>query len=270
MATSESNLAAISSASQLLTRTSNSQSMNIAEQAISGLTNLGESFSSIFTGAQQASETLNQLSPSNIDNETDSINTIQQSIFSSLGLGSLSNETGLSTLDLLTSQSSIEFMQASLLSALQTSVFSAKTEISNTTSEIDTTIDSNSLTAEGSIINSLAQLSFGEDGLDSNDAFDIVNILQHIPVVSAFYQDVTGQEDISMISKLSGGYLYGGPIGLAYSALDLAIKSYSGTSINEAMLDFNYASLFSGEDDAQELQTTNQTSVKQFNFLNQK
>lgn len=161
-------------------------------------------------------------------------------------------------------------MQASLLSALQTSVFSAKTEISNTTSEIDTTIDSNSLTAEGSIINSLAQLSFGEDGLDSNDAFDIVNILQHIPVVSAFYQDVTGQEDISMISKLSGGYLYGGPIGLAYSALDLAIKSYSGTSINEAMLDFNYASLFSGEDDAQELQTTNQTSVKQFNFLNQK
>lgn len=142
---------------------------------------------------------------------------------------------------------------------LQTSAFSSKTLSSATSNETDTTI-------EESMLNSLAQISFGEDGLDSNDAFDIVNILQHIPVVSAFYQDVSGQEEISVLSKLSGGYLYGGAIGLAYSALDLAVKSYSGTSIDEAVLNFNYGSLLSTEDVAQEQQEKNQALVKQFNF----
>lgn len=257
MATSISNLAALNTAPQLLTN--DSQSMNITTQAISGLTTLGESFSSIFTGVQQVSETVDQLSPSNITTEADSINLIQQSIFSSLGLGGLLNDTGLSISDQLTSESSLELMQASLLSALQTSAFSSKTLSSATSNETDTTI-------EESMLNSLAQISFGEDGLDSNDAFDIVNILQHIPVVSAFYQDVSGQEEISVLSKLSGGYLYGGAIGLAYSALDLAVKSYSGTSIDEAVLNFNYGSLLSTEDVAQEQQEKNQALVKQFNF----
>lgn len=116
MATSISNLAALNTAPQLLTN--DSQSMNITTQAISGLTTLGESFSSIFTGVQQVSETVDQLSPSNITTEADSINLIQQSIFSSLGLGGLLNDTGLSISDQLTSESSLELMQASLLSAL--------------------------------------------------------------------------------------------------------------------------------------------------------
>jgi len=267
------NLAANNTATQLLT--GKSQSLNMAGQAITGITSLGENFSSIFNGIQQVNNKLTQLPPSSIDNESDSISIMQQNIFSSLGLGGLSNGTGTSVLELLSSQSSIEFMQASLLSALQTSIFSPQPEINTTTSneitasnKIETTNDTNTVIIEGSTLNSLAQLSFGEDGLDYNDAFDIVNILQHIPVVSAFYQDVTEQEDISMISKLAGGYLYGGPSGLAYSALNLAIESYSGTSISEAVLNFNYDSLFSSEDAPKEQQITSQTPVKQFNFLN--
>lgn len=304
MTTSESSLTAMNAASQLLTNsTSKNQPINIAEQAISGLTTLGGNFSTLFSGAQQANDSMSQQS---LSAEDKSISIIQQSVFSSLGLGNMSNGTDLITVDTLTSQSSIEFMQTSLLTALQTSVFSAQpkkntpvdktsntinennAEISNAKSSDSHTVhkkksttnnvtsDSSDTTAAKSnieisgktnysnitanknnaettqypLMNSLLQLSLGEDGFDSKDGFDIVNVLQHIPIVSAFYQDVTGQ-DISGISKLSGGFLYGGPLGLAISALDLAIEGYSGSSMNDALRSFDYAGLFSSENEDQ-------------------
>ena len=98
------------------------------------------------------------------------------------------------------------------------------------------------------MLDSLSRFSFGENGLDLNDGFDTFNILQHIPIVSAVYQDVSGQ-DISAVSKLSGGYFYGGPVGLAFSALDLAVEGLSGKSISKSLVNFNYAEMFSGFSD---------------------
>ena len=55
----ESGLTAINTTSQLLTNNaSTNESVNIAEQTISGLTSFGESFATIFSGVQQANETV--------------------------------------------------------------------------------------------------------------------------------------------------------------------------------------------------------------------
>lgn len=268
----ESGLTAINTTSQVLAKNNaTSDSGNIAEQAISGLSSFGESFATIFSGVQQANETVLDKVPSNVTSAIDSINTvqqgifgltslsadsglnatsgltsqssidsIQQSIFSSLGLAGLSTEAGLSSLESLTSDSSIDFMQSSLLSALQTSMFSPQTA-----TELDDIVTDDT-EISGNIMNNIAQMSFGEDGLDAKDAFDIVNVLQHIPIVSAVYQDVM-EEDISAVSELTGGFLYGGTLGLAFSALDLAIESYSGSSINEMLTNFDYTGLFGSD-----------------------
>ena len=49
------------------------------------------------------------------------------------------------------------------------------------------------------------------------DLLDIVNPLQHIPVVSHLYRKLTGQVPSSM-SQVIGDGIYGGPIGLIFSA----------------------------------------------------
>ena len=244
MTISESNPTFMNTASALLTNSNEYQSTNMAFQDINGLTNLGETFSNIFTEAQKVNTSLSKQNTATIVNKDNSVDLMQQNLFSALGLGILSSGTGQSTLDLLTSQSSIETMQASVLSALQASLFSAQPTTSNSTnSENVTTNVFEAETTNESIASNLAQFSFGEDGIDLKDGFDVFNIMQHIPIVSSVYQEVSGQ-DISAISKLFGGYFYGGMFGLAFSALDLAIESYSGSSLNDTLAKYDYTSIF--------------------------
>lgn len=68
---------------------------------------------------------------------------------------------------------------------------------------------------------------------------DIVNPLQHIPVVNAIYRHVTGDE-IAPGAKIAGGTLYGGPIGAAVSLADVMFEHSTGQDFGEtafAMLD---------------------------------
>ncbi|MGE3769811.1 MAG: hypothetical protein AB7G06_02540 [Bdellovibrionales bacterium] len=48
------------------------------------------------------------------------------------------------------------------------------------------------------------------------DIIDIINPLQHIPVISSIYRAVTGDE-ASVGAQVAGGALYGGPIGMLFS-----------------------------------------------------
>jgi len=268
MTISDTNLGAINTASQVFTNINNDNqetnaTENVALQAISGLTSLGGSFFDLlsgFKGGQQADETINQPSSQpNTASKTDSVDFMQQSISNSLGLGIPSGESGLNVLEQLTSQASIESMQASLLTALQTSLFSipSSTDTEGESGKILENVDDE--VDENSVINSLSNFSFGENGLELNDAFDSLNIVQHIPIVSAIYQDASG-EDISAVSKLTGGYLYGGAVGLAFSALDLAIESYTGSSMNDTLASFDYLSLFTNENVEQASENEEQIS----------
>ncbi|MEP4378107.1 MAG: hypothetical protein ABJ363_03830 [Alphaproteobacteria bacterium] len=56
---------------------------------------------------------------------------------------------------------------------------------------------------------------------------DIVNPLQHIPLVSSLYREITGDE-ISPSARIVGGGLFGGPIGLASASANAIFEQASG------------------------------------------
>lgn len=66
--------------------------------------------------------------------------------------------------------------------------------------------------------------------LTFNDVLDMVNPLQHLPIVSTIYREVTGDE-IGPVAKVVGGGLFGGIIGAAVSLADIAIESVSGDDV---------------------------------------
>ena len=76
---------------------------------------------------------------------------------------------------------------------------------------------------------------FGNDGLTFFDFLDIINPLQHIPIISTLYRSITGDE-IDPAAKIAGGTLYGGPIGAVASLVDVAIEYGTGKDIGEHAL----------------------------------
>ena len=69
--------------------------------------------------------------------------------------------------------------------------------------------------------------AFGKDGFSFSTILDIVNPLQHIPVISTIYQKLTG-DVASPAANIIGGALFGGPIGFAVASADTALKSETG------------------------------------------
>jgi hypothetical protein len=91
----------------------------------------------------------------------------------------------------------------------------------------------------------------GDATLSFGDVLDMLNPLQHIPVVSSVYREITG-DTINPVSRVAGDILYGGVLGIA-SALASGIGAV-GDSVMEAKTGKDitgtvYASLF-GEDTA--------------------
>lgn len=64
---------------------------------------------------------------------------------------------------------------------------------------------------------------------------DIVNPLQHIPVVSTIYRHFTG-DTISPAAKIAGGTLYGGPVGGGLALADVAFENINGHDAGETVL----------------------------------
>lgn len=73
---------------------------------------------------------------------------------------------------------------------------------------------------------------FGEDGFGFDDLLDIINPLQHIPIVSAIYRRLTGDE-ISPAAEMAGGALFGGPLGLAGSVANMVVDETTGRDLGE-------------------------------------
>lgn len=76
---------------------------------------------------------------------------------------------------------------------------------------------------------------FGEDGFSFWDLLDIVNPLQHIPVVSTIYRAVTGDK-IDPGARIAGGTLFGGPIGMAVSLVSAMVQEDTGKDPGEHAL----------------------------------
>lgn len=67
------------------------------------------------------------------------------------------------------------------------------------------------------------------------DLLDVVNPLQHIPLVSAAYRNITG-DAIRPEAQIAGDVLFGGPIGLVASLANQAIAHNTGRDISEHVL----------------------------------
>ena len=88
-----------------------------------------------------------------------------------------------------------------------------------------------------------ASLSFSQSEGTSNNRFsfwdliDIINPLQHLPIISTAYQAITGDE-ISNISRVVGGAVYGGPVGAGFGLANAAVNTFTGRDIGENALAF--------------------------------
>jgi hypothetical protein len=71
---------------------------------------------------------------------------------------------------------------------------------------------------------------FGKDGFGFDDFLDIINPLQHLPVISNIYRELTGDE-LSPGSRMIGGGIFGGGVGLAASVVNSAIEAETGKDI---------------------------------------
>lgn len=68
---------------------------------------------------------------------------------------------------------------------------------------------------------------FSEEGLTFGDVLDMVNPLQHLPIIGPLYREITG-DTLSPGARLVGGTLFGGPIGLIASAMELGAQDEFG------------------------------------------
>ena len=84
---------------------------------------------------------------------------------------------------------------------------------------------------------------WGADGFRFKDVLDIVNPLQHIPVVSSIYRMVTGDE-IAPAPRALGGALFGGPIGLVAAVANQIMEDETGADFGDTAL-----AMFNGTND---------------------
>ncbi len=76
---------------------------------------------------------------------------------------------------------------------------------------------------------------WGADGFTFADLIDIINPLQHIPVVSTLYRRVTGDE-IAPAAQFIGSGLLGGVPGLMIAGANVAVQEATGQDIGETVL----------------------------------
>lgn len=207
---------------------------NTSANAVSDLEQKGDLFSSFLSLTQGNSNSSDTASAA--EDLSSAIDSIQQSLLSSLGLDGLSND-GLGT---LTSEASLSSLQGNLLSSLQTSLFSSVGDSSNLNTQTTNSKIINEATNSDSLfsyIGSATTYTLGEDGLCADDVFDTVNILNHIPIVSDLYQKSTSTT-VDPVSDIIGGFAYGGLIGLGFSAINLAVESWTGKSVFNNISDY--------------------------------
>jgi hypothetical protein len=68
-----------------------------------------------------------------------------------------------------------------------------------------------------------------------HDFLDIINPLQHLPVVGTIYRAITGDQ-IKTPEKIAGDAIYGGPLGALSSVADAIYQQSTGKSFGDTVL----------------------------------
>lgn len=78
---------------------------------------------------------------------------------------------------------------------------------------------------------SLLKRLFGNDGLSFSDLIDLVNPLQHIPVVGNLYRKLT-QDTIDPAVRVAGGALFGGPLGALFATGGMLLEHGAADTVD--------------------------------------
>ena len=76
-----------------------------------------------------------------------------------------------------------------------------------------------------------------DDGFSFDDFLDVINPLQHLPVVGMLYRAVTGDE-INAPAKIAGDTLFGGIYGFLGALGAVAYEGIAGESIEKTVMSF--------------------------------
>ncbi|MFK7839275.1 MAG: hypothetical protein AB8B83_03000 [Bdellovibrionales bacterium] len=109
-----------------------------------------------------------------------------------------------------------------------------------------------------------------EEDFSFFDLIDMVNPLQHIPIVGHVYRELTGDE-IKPISRIIGGAAYSGPVGVATALIDTVIQEETGSNITENAIQLAFGKneqngsqeQFIQEDRSQRPEETIETTIEQ-------
>lgn len=83
---------------------------------------------------------------------------------------------------------------------------------------------------------------WGEDGFAFGDLLDVINPLQHIPIVSTIYRAIT-HDDIAPGPRMAGDTLLGGLLGFIGGLANVVVEQATGKDIGE-----NIVAAFNGDD----------------------
>lgn len=76
---------------------------------------------------------------------------------------------------------------------------------------------------------------WGDDGFNFYDILDIINPLQHLPVVSTLYRKIRDDE-LAAAPRVLGGALFGGAIGFGAALVNAVIEQVSGRDVGEHVM----------------------------------
>lgn len=110
---------------------------------------------------------------------------------------------------------------------------------------------------------------WGKEGFSFGAVLDIINPLQHIPIVSTIYRAATG-DTIGAGSRMVGGALFGGVVGLIAAAADAAVEGITGKDTGShvmAMLPEPEPVYQLAQDDLPRSRTLRTAYLNQFNGL---
>ncbi|MCE9523008.1 MAG: hypothetical protein K8S25_11340 [Alphaproteobacteria bacterium] len=72
------------------------------------------------------------------------------------------------------------------------------------------------------------------DGFGFDDFLDVINPLQHLPLIGTLYREATGDE-IQAPARLAGGALFGGLFGFLGTLGTIAFEGLTGESVDETI-----------------------------------
>lgn len=94
-------------------------------------------------------------------------------------------------------------------------------------------VDNSSRAVSETVEKPLKAFKFWEkDSLSFGDVIDIVNPLQHLPIVSTFYRNLTGDQ-IGAAPRLIGGALWGRVGGLLAGAVNAVVEFFTGKDVGD-------------------------------------